>query len=209
MAVQAGLPSFYIYSGEVYDQTGLLECWPSWPYEDQAAEVRMLMQLWPHPQRVLSPESAELFVVPVLPYISLLTGECLGRTHEARMSLVADALQHSQYFMRSGGRDHLVVSNTFRTVAFRALKPLLVNATFGWFEDPAVPRGGPNTLYRQAFWRSVRRFPSITHSAAEHFRSSGCVPNAARTLHSAAWRVDYQKLPRCRLKPPSTPPKLP
>lgn len=113
----------------------------------------MIQLLQGHPARVLEPEPASLFVLPVLPYISFLARDCLGTSHEQRMAQAATALSRSIYFARKGGHDHLVVTNTFRTQTFRALKPLLGNATFGWFEDPKQLRPGPNILYRQAFWR--------------------------------------------------------
>uniref|UniRef100_A0A7S0P623 Exostosin GT47 domain-containing protein n=1 Tax=Calcidiscus leptoporus TaxID=127549 RepID=A0A7S0P623_9EUKA len=149
----AQTPPFYIYSGAAYDHAPLLECWPAWPYEDQAAEVRMLQLLWTHPARVDIAERASVFIVPAMPYLSYLAGDCFGSSHEARMGRVAASLLRSPYLARSAGWDHMMVSNTFRTAAFRALKGVLANATIGWFEEPSALRAGPNTLYKQAFWR--------------------------------------------------------
>ena len=151
-AAPAAAP-FYIYDHAAVNHTGLLECWPAWPYEDQAAEVRMLRLLLHHPARTHDAEQAELFVVPVLPYVSYLAQRCHGTTHERRIARAAAYLRRSRYFKRNGGRDHLLVTNTFRVTAFRALKQLLRNATVAWFEQPAAARSGPNVLYRLAFWR--------------------------------------------------------
>tara|TARA_B110001452_G_scaffold253457_1_gene244195 strand:- start:757 stop:1875 length:1119 start_codon:yes stop_codon:yes gene_type:complete len=149
----ASLPSFYIYEDAGLDHTGLLECVPSWRFDDQTAEASVLHLLFQHRARVHDAAQATLFVIPVLPYISMMAGSCLGTTHEARMGAAAHALRRQETFQRQRGRDHLLVSNTFRLSTLRALKPLLRNATVGWFEQPRVPRPGPNTLYKLAFWR--------------------------------------------------------
>ena len=115
--------SFYIYPEAAYDQWAVLECWPAWPYEDQAAEVSMLMLLIDHPRRVYNPENASLFVVPVLPYTSYLAGDCMGDSHEGRMNRASVALARSPWFAQSQGHDHVLVCNTFRVgAALRAFK---------------------------------------------------------------------------------------
>ena len=149
----AATTPFHIYDHAALNHSDLLECWPAWALEDQAAEVRMLQLLRQNSARTADPGRAKLFVVPVLPYVSFLAQRCHGTTHERRMARAAAALRRSPYFARNGGRDHLLVTNTFRISTFRALKPLLQNATVAWFEQPTAVRPGPNVLYRLASWR--------------------------------------------------------
>ena len=123
---------FYIYPDAAYDFSAVLECHPSWIFDDQAAEVAMLNLLRRHPSRVNDPEKASLFVVPLLPYVSNAAGECMGESHEKRMSRAVVALRHSPYFKRRYGHDHVLITNTFRVKTFGFwLKPLLGNSTVG------------------------------------------------------------------------------
>ena len=48
----ANLPPFYIYEDAGLDHTGLLECVPSWRFDDQTAEASMLHLLFQHRPRV-------------------------------------------------------------------------------------------------------------------------------------------------------------
>ena len=82
---------------------------------------RSLRQLLRHPSRTNDPEAASLFVVPVLPYASLVAGDCLGVTHEVRMRRAAAALSRSHYLQRSGGRDRLLLTTPCRMRAIGAL----------------------------------------------------------------------------------------
>lgn len=168
----AAAPSFYIYTDQAYDFSSVLECHPGWLFDDQAAEVAALNLLRRHPARVHDPARATLFVVPILPYVSWAAGECMGETHERRMARAAVALRREPYLARRHGRDHLLVTNTFRVQTFgRWLKPLLANATLAWFEQPAVakrhadgswPRGAPK-LYSLAFWRCTVVVPYLAN----------------------------------------------
>jgi hypothetical protein len=105
-------------------------------------QVAMLALLRRHPARVHDPDEATLFVVPMMPYVSMAAGDCLGESHAQRMSRGAAALTRSPYLLRRGGHDHLLITNTFRVRAFGTwLKSLLANATLGWFEQPISPSG--------------------------------------------------------------------
>ena len=172
---------FYVY--EELEQWHVLECWPAHWHDDQTAEIAVLRQLLRHPSRTNDPEAASLFVVPVLPYASLVAGDCLGVTHEVRMRRAAAALSRSPYLQRSGGRDHLLLTNTFRMRAIGALRPLLHNATVAWFEDPTAKRRGPNVLYKLALsaWRCTIVLPYLESPFCEVLRSTHAARPPARS----------------------------
>ena len=161
------VPPFYVYPDMAYDQSAVLECFPQWAFDDQAAEVSAIRLLRRHPARVAEPAKAEMFVLPVLPYVSAAAGTCQGTTHEERMLQVATALRHEPYFLRRGGADHLLVTNTFRVRTFGPwLKTLLANATVAWFEQPHVhgaKGGGGAVLYSLAFWRCTVVIPYLAN----------------------------------------------
>mmetsp|Transcript_28797 Transcript_28797/g.73939 ORF Transcript_28797/g.73939 Transcript_28797/m.73939 type:complete len:247 (+) Transcript_28797:139-879(+) len=141
----------------------VLECAPHWSTDDQAAEVAMLKMLHQHPARVHDPDQAVLFVLPILPYVSFIAGECNGETHERRMSRAATFLQREPAWLRVGGHDHLIITNTFRVRTFGLwLKPLLCNATVAWFEQPAA-KSGVGTLHKLAFWRCTIVIPYLAN----------------------------------------------
>ena len=154
-----------MYDRPAYDMSAVLACAPSWREDDQAAEVLVLRQLEGHAARVHDPEHATLFVVPVLPYVSWVAGTCRGTTHDQRMGAAAAALRNESYFARHGGRDHLLVSNTFRIQAFKAFKPLLLRASIGWFEQPEASKLGPSVLYEiaKAQWRCTVVIPYLAN----------------------------------------------
>ena len=168
----ADAPPFYIYPDAAVDHSSVLECFPKYLFDDQAAEVAALGLLRRHPARVHDPARAELFVVPVLPYVSAAAGDCLGESHERRMSRAAAMLRREPYLARRGGHDHLLVTNTFRVRTFAPwLKPLLANATVAWFEQPgqrgaASAKGGggsKSVLYNLAFWRCTVVVPYLAN----------------------------------------------
>lgn len=157
-------PPFYIYQGAAFDMNAALGCAHWWREDDQSAEVAMLRQLEIHPARVHAATSAQLFVVPALPYISYAAGTCKGSTHDERMRQLAKALHAEPTFQRRGGRDHVLVSNTFRFAAFRALKSLLANATVGWFEQPtAAPASSTLHSLARKTWRCTVVVPYLAN----------------------------------------------
>ena len=126
----------------------------------------MLHLLRRHPARVTDPEKASLFVIPLMPYVSVGAGECMGDSHEKRMSRAAAALRHNPYLRRKGGHDHLLITNTFRVKLFGPwLKPLLANSTVAWFEQPLLPSGARRSgvLYKLAFWRCTIVIPYLAN----------------------------------------------
>ena len=156
-------PPFYIYRDRAFEFDHLLECVPHWLHDDQSAEVAMLRLLRTHASRVHDPEAAQLFILPVLPYVSHVAGECFGETHEQRMLRAAIALYRSPHLSRHQGRDHLLVTNTFRVRTFAPwFKNLLKNATVGWFEQPAA-HSGVGTLHKLAFWRCTVVVPYLAN----------------------------------------------
>ena len=175
-------PRFYIYSGDAYDMWQVIECAPSWSHDDQAAEVAMLRQLHRHPARVFDTGEAALFVLPVLPYLSFVAGDCHGITHERRMSRAAASLRREPSWARHGGRDHLLVTNTFRVRTFGlALKPLLSNATVAWFEQPAAS-AGVGTIHKLAFWRCTIVVPYLANPFCALHRDAGATAARGRRL---------------------------
>mmetsp|Transcript_16828 Transcript_16828/g.43215 ORF Transcript_16828/g.43215 Transcript_16828/m.43215 type:complete len:398 (-) Transcript_16828:129-1322(-) len=155
------MPYFYIYRGAAFDHDFLLNCWPGWRYDEFSAEVPLLAQLKKHSSRVMHASKADLFIVPVLPYVSFVAGLCKNTTHEQRMEWAASTLAQSPHLARHQGHDHLVVTNTFRLLTLRALKPLLVNSSVAWFEQHTARRPGPMTLYRQVWWRCTVVIPYL------------------------------------------------
>ena len=181
-------PPFYVYAdAPAYETGALMRCVPRWAEDDQAAEVAMLLLLWEHPARVHEPEAARLFVVPALPYVSYIAGTCEGSTHEERMARLAAAVASSPWFRRRSGRDHLLVSNTFRFAAFRPLKRLLANATVGWFEQPsAAPAASVLHSYARRTWRCTVVVPYLENPYCTAGEIAGNAAGAAATTATAA-----------------------
>ena len=188
---------FYIYPDAAYDFSAVLECHPSWIFDDQAAEVAMLNLLRRHPSRVNDPDKASLFVVPLLPYVSNAAGECMGESHEKRMSRAVVALRHSPYFKRRYGHDHVLITNTFRVKTFGFwLKPLLGNSTVAWFEQPLLPSGErrKGVLYSLAFWRCTVLIPYLANPFCTWQREAA--PEETRRLQSSASAVRAKRRAR-------------
>jgi len=115
----------------------------------------MIKQLLRHGARTYVPEEASLFIVPVFPHVSHTVQSCHGTDHPRRMQSAVDALKQSPHFARNGGRDHLIVCNSFRIASLGPMRELLQNGTVAWFEDPRSVKKheGPNHLYSMATWR--------------------------------------------------------
>lgn len=92
------------------------------PWQDERTDMAQDMgEIWlhramlDHPWRVLDPEDADLFFVPLYPVLSFkLIGEedkgCKGLSHGQRMIAAVQHLEReSTYFKRFGGADHVVV----------------------------------------------------------------------------------------------------
>lgn len=177
-------PPFFLYDHPSLDHSMLLECIPGWQLLDQSAEVAMLRLLQASPSRLLSPSLASLFVLPLFPYLSFIAGPCGSTTHDSRMAAAASTLLSSPSFRRRGGVDHLLITNTFQLASLRPLKPLLQNATIGWFESPTAPRRGPGRLAASAWWRCTLVVPYVASPFCSQQRSVRPTPACEGGRHS-------------------------
>lgn len=117
----------YVYDDPALDSTDLIQCYRDRhdgvaPWQDERADMAQDMgEIWlhrallGHPWRVLDPEDADLFFVPLYPVLGYkLLGmdktECKGRTHRQRVDGALNFLEReSTYFRRFGGADHVLV----------------------------------------------------------------------------------------------------
>lgn len=118
--------SVYVYDDPVFDHTALIQCYrdhhsgvPPWQDErtDMAqdmGEIWLHQSLLSHPWRVLDPEKADVFFVPLYPVLGfkLLNKSkyCGGVNHPQRVTrAIMHLVRKSPYFNRFGGADHVVV----------------------------------------------------------------------------------------------------
>lgn len=112
------VPRFYMYTSEALDHqwlrscTGFDELFQS-SQRENLGEVHFRAQLATHPARVLDPEQATAFFVPVFEYASYSLGECNGTSHRLRMVKARDELTLSEYWKRRRGVDHFFVSTAW------------------------------------------------------------------------------------------------
>lgn len=118
----------YIYDNPALDHSKLINCYRRInngvpPWQDEREELAQNMgEIWLHrallihPWRVIDPEKADVFFVPMYPILSFhLRGStgmntCSGSTHEDRMTDAVEFLEEkSLYFKRFGGADHVIV----------------------------------------------------------------------------------------------------
>jgi hypothetical protein len=136
---RSGATPFYIYTGEGFDYSALLDCVPHWDTNQEsqhAAEVWMYRQMLQHPLRTLDPSRARLFYVPVFLHLSYFARRCKGSSHAQRLQVTSNALHGSPFFQRNSGHDHTLVSNYWNISGASQpfLLPLLQNFSIGWFE---------------------------------------------------------------------------
>ena len=94
------------------------------------AEVSLRSVMHAHPRRVDDPAKADLFYLPLYPYVSGALKNCslppgapsappfkLLSSHEARMAVAKATLEVSPYFRRRLGRDHLWATTTWSTLS--------------------------------------------------------------------------------------------
>ena len=122
----AGRVKVYVYDDPVFDNTALIQCYRDQykgvaPWQDERADMAQDMgEVWlhqsflTHPWRVLDPESADLFFIPLLPVLGFkLLGDqrtCDGLTHQQRLTRsIMHLVKKSTHFNRFGGADHIVV----------------------------------------------------------------------------------------------------
>lgn len=111
----------YVYDDPAFNQADLISCHiaskNTAPWQDERfdmaqnmAEIWMHKALLVHPWRVLDPDDADLFYVPVYPVLSYANKNCGGMTHLERMTKAVSFLTHkSKYFQRFAGTDHVFV----------------------------------------------------------------------------------------------------
>tara|TARA_B110001452_G_scaffold167682_1_gene140094 strand:+ start:553 stop:1968 length:1416 start_codon:yes stop_codon:yes gene_type:complete len=120
------LPTFYMYETAALDHSWMRHCsqfepWTTGVRNQNTAEVgaHAVLSSQTSALRVRNPEHADLFFVPIFPYLSQKVGHCEGRhgnqTHTGRMQLAADALARSKWWQRRRGRDHFYVVSTWST----------------------------------------------------------------------------------------------
>lgn len=126
-SAEGGRVSVYVYDDPALDQTDLIQCYRDQhdgvpPWQDERADMAQDMgEIWLHQSllvhewRVLDPEDADVFFVPLYPVLSAkLLGisdkKCGGRTHKERIKAAIIHLDHeSTYFKRFGGADHVMI----------------------------------------------------------------------------------------------------
>ncbi|CAB1105808.1 unnamed protein product [Ectocarpus sp. CCAP 1310/34] len=120
-----GKVSVFVYDGvPELDHSWLVPCYRQVrdgvsPWQDETADMAQDMgEIWlhramlAHPWRVLNPEEADLFYVPMYPVLSMKLGSnrCGGKTHDELINTSVEYLALSSvYFRRFGGADHVLV----------------------------------------------------------------------------------------------------
>lgn len=117
----------YVYDHPVFNNTDMIECYRQvtgfspWLHErfdmtQNLVEIWLHRSLLIHPWRVLDPEDADLFFVPIYPFLSfhLLVEKkyhgCIVHSHWKRMAAAVTYLTRQSYFFkRFGGADHVII----------------------------------------------------------------------------------------------------
>ncbi|CAN0517705.1 unnamed protein product, partial [Laminaria digitata] len=141
----------YIYEDPVFDETAVIQCYRESndgvaPWQDEregraqdASEIWLHQSLLEHPWRVLDPEEAEVFFIPIYPVLNAKTQkhlkECDGlNKHQRATRSIMRLVKNSLYFNRFGGADHVVVCawwNCGRGALNRQHRMLLRRAVVG------------------------------------------------------------------------------
>ena len=116
--MQASSRPFYMYTSRALDHDWLISCagFDDFLHNSQGenlGEVHVRSLLMQHPARVLDPQQAEAFFVPVFEYTSFALGVCNGTSHRQRMTAARDALTASEHWKRRHGLDHVFVSTAW------------------------------------------------------------------------------------------------
>lgn len=117
----------FIYDDPVFDETAVLRCYldrnhgvAPWLDERQgmaqdAGEIWLHQSLLSHPWRVLDPEDADVFFIPIYPVLNAKVHKDKGKlcdelSKEQRATRsIMHLVTNSPYFNRFGGADHIVV----------------------------------------------------------------------------------------------------
>eukprot|EP00908_Phaeocystis_cordata_P009989 Transcript_20827.p1 GENE.Transcript_20827~~Transcript_20827.p1 ORF type:complete len:467 (+),score=77.20 Transcript_20827:129-1529(+) len=122
-------PTFYMYENPALDHSWMKWCpgfveWTTGVRMQNTAEVgaHAALSRCTNAQRVWDPDQADLFFVPIFPYLSQKIDRCEGRhgnrTHAGRMQHAAEQLDKSPHWRRRQGRDHFYVTTTWSTSRF-------------------------------------------------------------------------------------------
>lgn len=120
--------SVYVYDAPIFNNTDLIDCYrrttgvvpwlhEDWDVAENVGEIWMHRAILKHPWRVLDPDKADLFFVPVYPFLSFhllerLRGKnkCPRKNHWKRMdAVIAFLTRKSTHFKRFGGADHIII----------------------------------------------------------------------------------------------------
>ena len=185
-------PAFYMYTDLFPKPDVLLGCHGlkrlapfGEPMAQFYSELGVYRALAAHPSRVLDPERASLFYVPLLPHMSQDAGRCDGIGHRQRLSTAAATLQASPQWRRRNGTDH------FWTCACVMMKSMLGNELWAMLRTSvhavhSIPRGGASPAecllqvpYFNPDFVGAPRSPGAERPTLAHFR--GRVMNGERS----------------------------
>ena len=87
-------------------------------YWNHATDIHLVRAALEHPNRVLNPEKAKLFIVPSLITADVLKIHYKHEEHRqaalSHLERIDDFLQRSKYFQRNNGADHITFYTLFR-----------------------------------------------------------------------------------------------
>ena len=121
-----GPVNVYVYEDPVFDEAAVIQCFRDSkhgvaPWQDESAngaqntgEIWLHQSLLSHPWRVLDPEDADVFFVPIYTVLNAKVQqrlrECDGLSSQQRATRsIMHLVTKSPYFNRFGGADHVVV----------------------------------------------------------------------------------------------------
>lgn len=139
----------YVYDQPIFNNTDLVDCYvkttgvvpwlhEDWDVAENVGEIWLHRALLEHPWRVLDPNEADLFFVPIYPFLSyhvlerMVRNRCPRKSHWRRMDAALSYLtRRSPYFKRFGGADHIVVCTWWKCVkAFSRRHRMVLRRSF-------------------------------------------------------------------------------
>mmetsp|Transcript_12493 Transcript_12493/g.31613 ORF Transcript_12493/g.31613 Transcript_12493/m.31613 type:complete len:382 (+) Transcript_12493:139-1284(+) len=156
---------FFLYEDVLEDFSA--HCEVEDRYAAKGAEALWIEQLVVHPWRTLDPAEADLFVIPANFYAAE-RGWC-QKTPEEFLLTTSRTLEGSDWFHRSAGRDHVILSTYFKS--FSQIKRLPKFRNMIWLSrlsGERRPRGDPKARCRVAVMHNgppppLRRDRNVTH----------------------------------------------
>ena len=180
----AGMVKVYIYDDPVFDHAALIQCYRDThgvsPWQDERADMTQDMgEIWlhqallSHPWRVLDPEDADVFFIPLYPVLGLKLlgdkGTCVGLTHRQKMTRsIMHLVKKSTYFNRFGGADHIVVC-AWWACGKRALDPqhrMLLRRTVVGINERLKP---------WSMWGCGARMVTVPYTASSALTTPGAI----------------------------------